>query len=82
VSADPAQIMLDIQILIRYWSYQVPYFDETIISKSSFDSIRLNIENLTKVAANCTDGYTSIPNFRDKPSKSSKQRCCLQNAPI
>jgi hypothetical protein len=56
-----------------YWS-SVPYFDERYNLKSSFDSIRLNIENIDKSGKLHIDGYTSITNFRIK--KNSKQRCC------
>jgi hypothetical protein len=44
---------VDIQIFNKdTGAIKVPYFDERYNLKSSFDSIRLNIEN-TKVAANC-----------------------------
>jgi hypothetical protein len=67
--ADPRKID-DIQIFNKdTGAIKVPYFDERYNLKSSFDSIRLNIEN-DKLHI---DGYTSITNFRDKPSKIAKR---------
>jgi hypothetical protein len=41
---------------------KVPYFDERYNLKSSFDSIRLNIENIDKSGGKLhIDGFTSIP---------------------
>jgi hypothetical protein len=51
--ADPRNNKVDIQIFNKDTGAKVPYFDERYNLKSSFDSIRLNIEILTKVAANC-----------------------------
>jgi hypothetical protein len=52
--ADPRNNKVDIQIFNKdTGAIKVPYFDERYNLKSSFDSIRLNIEILTKVAANC-----------------------------
>jgi hypothetical protein len=48
---------------------KVPYFDERYNLKSSFDSIRLNIEN-DKLHI---DGYTSITNFRINHPKIAKR---------
>jgi hypothetical protein len=51
--ADPRNNKVDIQIFNKDGAIKVPYFDERYNLKSSFDSIRLNIENIDKVAANC-----------------------------
>jgi hypothetical protein len=74
--ADPRNNKVDIQIFNKdILELKVPYFDERYNLKSSFDSIRLNIENIDKSGKLHIDGYTSITNFRIK-IQNSKQRCC------
>jgi hypothetical protein len=64
--ADPRNNKVDIQIFNKdTGAIKVPYFDERYNLKSSFDSIRLNIENIDKSGGKLhIDGYTSITNFR------------------
>jgi hypothetical protein len=46
----------------RHRSYKVPYFDERYNLKSSFDSIRLNIQNIDKSGGELhIDGFTRSP---------------------
>jgi hypothetical protein len=66
---------VDIQIFNKdTGAIKVPYFDERYNLKSSFDSIRLNIENIDKSGGKLyIDGYTSITNFRiNHPKIASK----------
>jgi hypothetical protein len=66
---------VDIQIFNKdTGAIKVPYFDERYNLKSSFDSIRLNIENIDSGGKLHIDGYTSITNFRINHPK--RQRCC------
>jgi hypothetical protein len=64
--SDPRNNKVDIQIFNKdTGAIKVPYFDERYNLKSSFDSIRLNIENIDKSGGKLhIDGYTSITNFR------------------
>jgi hypothetical protein len=64
--ADPRNNKVDIQIFNKdTGAIKVPYFDERYNLKSSFDSIRLNIENIDKSGGKLhIDGFTSITNFR------------------
>jgi hypothetical protein len=73
--ADPRNNKVDIQIFNKdTGAIKVPYFDERYNLKSSFDSIRLNIENIDKSGGKLhIDGYTSITNFRiNHPKIASK----------
>jgi hypothetical protein len=58
--ADPRNNKVDIQIFNR--DTGVPYFDERYNLKSSFDSIRLNIENIDKSGGKLyIDGSLRLP---------------------
>jgi hypothetical protein len=60
--------------LIKILELSSTVFDERYNLKSSFDSIRLNIENIDKSGGKLhIDGYTSITNFRiNHPKIASK----------
>jgi hypothetical protein len=59
----------------------VPYFDERYNLKSSFDSIRLNIQNINKSSGELhIDGFTSITNFRINHPKIASKDVVIKNA--
>lgn len=59
----------------------VPYFDERYNLKSSFDSIRLNIQNVNKSSGELhIDGFTSITNFRINHPKIASKDVVIKNA--
>jgi hypothetical protein len=72
--ADPRNNKVDIQIFNKdTGAIKVPYFDERYNLKSSFDSIRLNIENIDKSGGKLHIDGTSITNFRiNHPKIASK----------
>lgn len=59
----------------------VPYFDERYNLKSSFESIRLNIQNVNKSSGELhIDGFTSITNFRINHPKIASKDVVIKNA--
>jgi hypothetical protein len=80
--ADPRNNKVDIQIFNKdTGAIKVPYFDERYNLKSSFDSIRLNIENIEKSGGKLyIDGFTSIANFRINHSKIASKDVVIKNA--
>jgi hypothetical protein len=80
--ADPRNNKVDIQIFNKdTGAIKVPYFDERYNLKSSFDSIRLNIENIEKSGGKLyIDGFTSITNFRINHSKIASKDVVIKNA--
>jgi hypothetical protein len=63
--ADPRNKTADIRFFnIDTGAIKVPYFDERFNLKSSFDSIRLNIQNIDKSGSELhIDGFASITNL-------------------
>ena len=73
--ADPRNKTADIRFFNRdTGAIKVPYFDERYNLISSFDSIRLNIENIDKSGGELhIDGFTSIQNFTLNHPKIAKK---------
>jgi hypothetical protein len=60
---------------------KLPYFDERYNLKSSFDSIRLKISNIDKSGDELhIDGFTSIANLKNQPSKIARKDVLIKNA--
>jgi hypothetical protein len=60
---------------------KVPYFDERYNLISSFDSIRLNIENIDKSGGELhIDGFTSIVNLKLNHTKIARKDVLIKNA--
>jgi hypothetical protein len=79
VSQIRAIIKSTFKSLIKILLSKVPYFDERYNLKSSFDSIRLNIENIDKSGGKLhIDGYTSITNFRINHPKNKAKMLSLK----
>jgi hypothetical protein len=80
--ADPRNKKADIRIFNKdTGAIKVPYFDERYNLKSSFDSIRLNIENIDKSGDELhIDGFTSITNFRINHQKIARKDVIIKNA--
>lgn len=80
--ADPRNKKADIRIFNKdTGAIKVPYFDERYNLKSSFDSIRLNIENIDKSGGKLhIDGFTSITNFRINHPKIARKDVVIKNA--
>lgn len=80
--ADPRNKKADIRIFNKdTGAIKVPYFDERYNLKSSFDSIRLNIENIDKSGDELhIDGFTSITNFRINHPKIARKDVIIKNA--
>ena len=80
--ADPRNKKADIRFFnIDTGAIKVPYFDERYNLKSSFDSIRLKIENIDKSRGELhIDGFTSITNLRINHSKIASKDVLIKNA--
>jgi hypothetical protein len=80
--ADPRNNKADIRIFNKdTGAIKVPYFDERYTLKSSFDSIRLNVENIDKSSGELhIDGFTSITNFRINHPKIASKDVVIKNA--
>jgi hypothetical protein len=80
--ADPRNKKADIRIFNKdTGAIKVPYFDERYNLKSSFDSIRLNIENIDKSGNELyIDGFTSITNLKINHPKIASKDVVIKNA--
>ena len=80
--ADPRNKKADIQFFnIDTGAIKVPYFDERYNLISSFDSIRLNIENIAKSGGELhIDGFTSITNLKINHAKIARKNVLIKNA--
>lgn len=80
--ADPRNKKADIRIFNKdTGAIKVPYFDERYNLKSSFDSIRLNIQDIDKSGGELhIDGFTSITNFRINHPKIASKDVVIKNA--
>ena len=80
--ADPRNKKADVRFFnIDNDAIKVPYFDERYNLKSSFDSIRLNIENIDKSGGELhIDGFTSIYNLRINHPKIASKDVLIKNA--
>ncbi|NGY36601.1 glycosyl transferase [Flavobacterium sp. XN-5] len=80
--ADPRNKKADIRIFNKDTGpIKVPYFDERYGLKSSFDSIRLNVENIEKSGGKLhIDGFTSITNFSVNHPKIANKDVVIKNA--
>lgn len=80
--ADPRNKKADIQFFnIDTGAIKVPYFDERYNLISSFDSIRLNIENIDKSGGKLhIDGFTSIANLKINHAKIARKNVLIKNA--
>ncbi|HEY4628083.1 MAG TPA: transglycosylase domain-containing protein [Flavobacterium sp.] len=80
--ADPRNKKADIRFFnIDTGAIKVPYFDERYNLKSSFDSIRLNIENIDKTGDELhIDGFTSVKNLKVNHSKIASKDVVIKNA--
>jgi hypothetical protein len=80
--ADPRNKKADLQFFnIDTGAIKVPYLDERYHLKSSFDSIRLNIENIDRSGDELhIDGFTSITNLRINHPKIASKDVLIKNA--
>ena len=80
--ADPRNKKVDIRIFnIDTGAIKVPYFDERYGLISSFDSIRLNIENIDKKSGELhIDGFASIANLKINHPKIARNDVVIKNA--
>ncbi|EIA09842.1 transglycosylase domain-containing protein [Flavobacterium frigoris] len=80
--ADPRNKKADIRFFnIDTGAIKVPYFDERYNLKSSFDSIRLKIENIDKRGGELhIDGFTSISNLKIHHPKIANKDVLIKNA--
>lgn len=80
--ADPRNKKADIRFVnIDTGAIKVPYFDERYNLKSSFDSIRLNIENIDKDGDELhIDGFMAITNLKVNHPKIASKDVILKNA--
>lgn len=80
--ADPRNKKADIRFFnIDTGAIKVPYFDERYNLKSSFDSIRLKIENIDKSGGELhIDGFTSISNLKINHPKIANKDVLIKNA--
>ena len=80
--ADPRNKKADIRFFNRdTGAIKVPYFDERYNLISSFDSIRLNIENIDKSGGKLhIDGFTSITNLKINHKKIASKDVLIKNA--
>ncbi|AOZ99047.1 transglycosylase domain-containing protein [Flavobacterium commune] len=80
--ADPRNKKADIRFFnIDTGAIKVPYFDERYNLISSFDSIRLNIENIDKSGGELhIDGFTSIANLKINHAKIARKDVLIKNA--
>ena len=80
--ADPRNQKADLQFFnMDTGAIKVPYFDERYNLISSFDSIRLNIENIDKSGGELhIDGFTSIANLKINHAKIARKDVLIKNA--
>lgn len=80
--ADPRNKKADIHLFnIDTGAIKMPYFDERYNLKSSFDSIRLKIENIDKSGDELhIDGFTSITNLKINHPKMASKDVLIRNA--
>jgi len=80
--ADPRNKKADIRFYNRdSGAIKIPYIDEKFHLKSSFDSIRLNIQNIDKSGSELhIDGLASIANLRINHSKIASKEVLIKKA--
>lgn len=80
--ADPRNKKADIRFFnLDTGAIRVPYLDERYNFKASFDSIRLNVENIDKDGSELhIDGYTSITNLKINHPKIASKDVIIKNA--
>ncbi|MFV5687237.1 transglycosylase domain-containing protein [Flavobacterium sp. ZT3R25] len=80
--ADPRNKKADIRFVnIDTGAIKVPYFDERFNLKSSFESIRLNIENIDKDGDELhIDGFMAITNLKINHPKIANKDVVIKNA--
>ncbi|MBP6759433.1 MAG: transglycosylase domain-containing protein, partial [Flavobacterium sp.] len=80
--ADPRNKTADIRFFnIDTGAIKVPYLDERIGLKSSFDSIRVNIQNIDKSGGELhLDGFASIANLMINHKKIANKDVVIKNA--
>jgi len=80
--ADPRDKKADLRFFnIDTGAIKVPYFDERYNLISSFDSIRLNIENIDKSGGELhVDGFASIANLKVNHEKIARKDVIIKNA--
>ncbi|MFV5697128.1 transglycosylase domain-containing protein [Flavobacterium sp. ZT3R17] len=80
--ADPRNKKADIRFVnIDTGAIKVPYFDERFNLKSSFESIRLNIENIDKDGDELhIDGFMAITNLKVNHPKIASKDVIIKNA--
>jgi hypothetical protein len=80
--ADPRNKKADIRFFnLDTGAIRVPYLDERYNLKASFDSIRLNVQNIEKDGSELhIDGYTSIANLKINHPKIASKDVVIKNA--
>ncbi|PWK02281.1 transglycosylase [Flavobacterium araucananum] len=80
--ADPRNKKADIRFFnLDTGAIRVPYLDERYNLKASFDSIRLNVQNIEKEGSELhIDGYTSIVNLKINHPKIASKDVVIKNA--
>lgn len=80
--ADPRNKKADIRFFnIDTGAIKVPYFDERYNLVSSFDSIRLNVENIDKSGGELhIDGFASIANLKINHRRIAQKDVLIKNA--
>ena len=80
--ADPRNKKADIAFTnIDTGAIMLPYFDERFNLKSSFDSIRVNVENIDMSAGELhIDGFSSIRNLKVNHAKIAKKDVVIKDA--
>ncbi|MDX6180832.1 biosynthetic peptidoglycan transglycosylase [Flavobacterium sp. Fl-77] len=80
--ADPRNKKADIRFFnVDTGAIKVPYLDERYNLKASFDSIRLNVENIEKDGSELhIDGFTSIANLKINHPKIASKDVVIKNA--
>ncbi|MBP4138023.1 transglycosylase domain-containing protein [Flavobacterium geliluteum] len=80
--ADPRNKKADIRFFnVDTGAIKVPYLDERYNLKASFDSIRLNVENIEKDGSELhIDGFTSIANLKINHPKIASKDVIIKNA--
>ncbi|TDW50375.1 transglycosylase [Flavobacterium sp. 270] len=80
--ADPRNKKADIRFFnLDTGAIRVPYFDERYNLKVSFDSIRLNVQNIEKDGSELhIDGYSSISNLKINHPKIASKDVVIKNA--
>jgi hypothetical protein len=80
--ADPRNKMADIRFInIDTGAIKLPYIDQRYGLKSSFDSIRINIQNIDKSSGELhVDGFASIANLMVNHKKIASKDVIIKNA--